>query len=191
MNYIMDFLKEPWPWYIAGPIIAFVYVGLLYFGKSFGISANLRTMCSVLGAGKKITFFNFDWKSEMWNMVFVVGAVIGGFIASQWMSDHSPMQLSEATTQNLEAYGITSWQSALTPTEIFQVDQLLTARGLVVMILGGFLIGFGTRYAGGCTSGHAISGLANLQMPSLVAVIGFFVGGLIMTFLILPHILSW
>jgi uncharacterized membrane protein YedE/YeeE len=54
------------------------------------------------------------------------------------------------------------------------------------MVIGGFLVGFGTRYAGGCTSGHAISGLSNLQFASLIATIGFFAGGLIATHLLYP-----
>ena len=59
------------------------------------------------------------------------------------------------------------------------------------MVLGGgFLVGFGARWAGGCTSGHAISGLADLQVPSLVAVVGFFVGGLAVTHLVLPLLLG-
>jgi uncharacterized membrane protein YedE/YeeE len=53
-----------------------------------------------------------------------------------------------------------------------------------LLLVGGVLIGFGTRYAGGCTSGH-VSGLSNLQIPSLKAVIGFF-GGLIMSYFYSP-----
>ena len=67
---------------------------------------------------------------------------------------------------------------------------LRTWRGVVVLIGGGFLVGFGTAWAGGCTSGHAISGLANFQLPSLVAVLGFFAGGLVGTWLLLPWLLS-
>jgi uncharacterized membrane protein YedE/YeeE len=59
-----------------------------------------------------------------------------------------------------------------------------------MIVVGGFLVGFGTRYAGGCTSGHAIMGLSNLQWPSLVATISFMVGGFIMANLILPFILK-
>ncbi len=188
---MIDFIKQPWPWYVAGPIIAIVYTLLLYFGKNFGISASLRSICSAFGAGRKISFFRFDWKGQIWNLMFVLGAVIGGFIAAQWLSDHSPMDLSEKTKRNLESYGLESWKTGIAPTEIFQWDVLWEPRNLFLVIVGGFLIGFGSRYAGGCTSGHAISGLANLQIPSLVAVIGFFVGGLIMTWLLLPILLTW
>jgi uncharacterized membrane protein YedE/YeeE len=188
---MIDFLRQPWPWYVAGPIIAIVYTLLLFFGKNFGISASLRAMCSAFGAGKKISFFRFDWKGQMWNLMFVLGAVIGGFIAAQWLSNNEPMGLSEKTKDNLMSYGLESWQTEITPTEIFDLQVMFDPRNLFMMVVGGFLIGFGSRYAGGCTSGHAISGLANLQLPSLVAVIGFFIGGLIMTWFLLPIILTW
>ena len=148
-------------------------------------------MCSAFGAGKKISFFRFDWKGQIWNLMFVLGAVIGGFIAAEWLSEERPMGLSEKTQASLEAVGIESWKAGIAPTEIFDMGVLMDPRNLFIMIVGGFLIGFGSRYAGGCTSGHAISGLANLQLPSLVAVIGFFIGGLAMTWFLLPTILSW
>ena len=176
---------------MAGPIIAVVYALLLFYGKNFGISASLRAMCSAFGAGRKISFFRFDWKGQIWNLMFVLGAVIGGFIAANWLSDDQPMGISKKTQESLEPYGIASWQTGIAPTEIFDLSVMLEPRNLFIMIVGGFLIGFGSRYAGGCTSGHAISGLANLQMPSLVAVIGFFIGGLIMTWFLLPTILTW
>lgn len=187
---MIEFIKQPWPWYVGGPIIAAVYALLLFFGKEFGISASLRTMCSAFGAGKRISFFNFDWKGQTWNLMFVFGAMIGGFIAVNWLSNPIAMDLSESTINNLESYGITSWKTGIVPTEFFNWSNVFTLQGFIIMALGGFLIGFGSRYGGGCTSGHAISGLADLQIPSLVAVIGFFIGGLIMTWFILPHILS-
>jgi uncharacterized membrane protein YedE/YeeE len=187
---MIEFITQPWPWYVGGPIIAVVYALLLYFGKEFGISASLRAMCSAFGAGKRVSFFNFDWRGQIWNFMFVLGAMIGGFIAVNWLSSSAPMELSESTIKSLDAYGITSWKEGMVPIEFFNWSNVFTLQGFVIMALGGFFIGFGSRYSGGCTSGHAISGLANLQIPSLVAVIGFFIGGLIMTWLILPHILS-
>jgi len=147
-------------------------------------------MCSVFGAGKRVSFFDFDWKGQIWNFMFVFGAMIGGFIAINWLSTDVPMGLSESTINNLEGYGITSWQDGMVPVEFFNWSNVFTLQGFIIMALGGFFIGFGSRYSGGCTSGHAISGLANLQMPSLVAVIGFFIGGLFMTWFILPYLLN-
>ena len=187
---MIEFIQQPWPWYVAGPIIALVYFVLLYFGKNFGISAGLRTMCSAMGAGKKIEFFDFDWKGQTWNLVFILGAVIGGYIANTYLSSGVPIGISEATIANVESYGLTSYKDSLAPTELFNWADLLTLKGFLIMIVGGFLVGFGSRYAGGCTSGHAISGLADLQLPSLVAVIGFFIGGLIVTWFVLPYVLT-
>ncbi len=186
---MIDFLMNPWPWWFSGMMIALVMFLLLWAGGEFGVSSNLRTMCSVAGAGKFSDFFKFDWKAQQWNLVFIAGTVLGGFIAHQFMNTHEPIALSPYTQENLSQYALTVGDE-LVPTEIFNWEAVFTPRGFLVMVVGGFLIGFGSRYAGGCTSGHAISGISNLQLPSLIAVIGFFIGGLIMTWLILPYILT-
>jgi uncharacterized protein len=182
---MLEVLKQPWPWYTSGAVIAFIMVLLLFFGKSFGFSANLRTICSACGAGKRVKFFDFNWRSQIWNLLFLLGAIIGGFISAEFLSNGEAVQLSEATLQDLTALGISSPQG-IQPEEIFGLEALFSLRGLLILLGGGFMIGFGARYAGGCTSGHAISGLANLQLPSLLAVVGFFIGGLITTFILLP-----
>lgn len=186
MNWILD----PWPWYVAGPMIAIVMFGLLYFGKTFGMSSNLRTMCSAIGGGKYTDFFVFNWKNQGWNLVFLVGTVIGGFVAFQWLTPDPGIELASATKASLKELGIDQPGSSYLPNELFGLETLWSFKGLAILIIGGFLVGFGARYAGGCTSGHAITGLSNLQVPSLIAVIGFFIGGLIMTFLILPLVLG-
>ncbi|MFY0687001.1 MAG: YeeE/YedE family protein [Cyclobacteriaceae bacterium] len=163
---------------------------MLYNGKNFGVSANLRTACTIGGAGKFSEFFRFDWKSQSWNLIFVFGSITGGFIASSFLSSDEPMQVASSIVQELQSFGIANPGSEILPSELFSFEALMTVRGMVMLILGGFLVGFGARYAGGCTSGHAISGLSDLQLPSLIAVIGFFIGGLIMTFLLLPFILE-
>ena len=86
----------------------------------------------------------------------------------------------------MEGLGFENAGEQYLPAELFSLEQVFTLKGLLILVIGGFLVGFGSRYAGGCTSGHAISGLSNLQLPSLIAVIGFFIGGLIMSFFILP-----
>lgn len=183
----MEFLSQPWPWYVSGPLISFIMILLLWAGGQFGVSSTLRSVCAIGGAGKRIKFFDFDWKSQIWNLVFVGGAVIGGFIAQTWLTNPNPMILAEATIADLAELGI-EFDGELLPMQLFSWSALSTVKGLLVIVVGGFLVGFGTRYAGGCTSGHAISGLSNLQVPSLIAVIGFFIGGLIMTFLLFPLI---
>jgi uncharacterized membrane protein YedE/YeeE len=184
----MDWIYEPWPWYVAGPLIALTMFILLFAGKQFGMSSNLRTMCSIGGAGKAADFFRFDWKKERWNLMVVVGAVIGGFLASHYMSNNT-VEINPKVAQQLsQDYGIDSAGEAYLPPEIFASEQLGDPFILAVLILGGFMVGFGARYAGGCTSGHGISGLSNLQLPSLIAVIGFFIGGLVMVNLLYPLI---
>ncbi|APQ16109.1 YeeE/YedE family protein [Maribacter hydrothermalis] len=186
----MNLLYDPWPWYVAGPLIALTMFILLFVGKKFGMSSNLSTVCSIGGAGKYSDFFKFDWKADRWNLVVVLGAVIGGFIASKYMS-YNTVKINPDIAQQLSTdYGIESAGQAYLPPELFASQQLTDPFVLAVLIIGGFLVGFGARYAGGCTSGHAISGLSNLQLPSLIAVIGFFIGGLVMIHLLFPLIFS-
>jgi hypothetical protein len=189
MSQLLDWISQPWPWYVAGPLIALVMFSMLFFGKSFGLSANLRTMCSILGAGKSCEFFDFDWKTQTWNLVFAAGLVLGGLISYLYLGYEPAANISETTISELKGFGIESPGETVVPLEIFNWENLLSVQGFIFMVVGGFLVGFGTRYAGGCTSGHAISGLSDLQPASLLAVIGFFIGGLLMTYFILPHLL--
>lgn len=176
-----------WPWYISGLMIAGVMLSLIYFGNNFGMSSNLRTMCSILGAGKTSDFFRFDWKAQRWNLVVVLGAMIGGWIAVNYLTDPTiSVQLNPQTVTELRQMNIDEPNGKLLPDALTGSEALQTPKILGILLLGGLLVGFGTRYAGGCTSGHAISGLSNLQLPSLIAVIGFFIGGLVMSWLLLP-----
>ena len=190
-NYLktpMNWIFEPWPWYIGGPFIALVLFLLLMVGKEFGMSDNLRTMCSMCGAGKNVEFFKFDWKAQRWNLMVVAGAVLGGFIASNYLMVSDAVILNKDVVADLHAIGIKSAGTAYLPTELFSNAALTDIKSLAILIIGGFLVGFGARYAGGCTSGHAISGLSNFQLPSLIAVIGFFIGGLLMNRILFPLI---
>ncbi|GAB3339513.1 YeeE/YedE thiosulfate transporter family protein [Marivirga atlantica] len=190
MSSLIEWISQPWPWYVAGPIIALVMFFLLYFGNTFGISSNLRTVCSIIGGGKNCEFFDFNWKNQIWNLVFALGLVIGGSVAHEYLSSSSEVNISAETVAELKAYGIENPGNHLVPKSLFTWESLFSIKGFVMLVLGGFLIGFGTRYAGGCTSGHAISGLSDLQLPSLIAVVGFFIGGLAVTYLILPYLLT-
>ena len=183
---MQEFLSQPWPWYVGGPLIGLIMLLMMWFGKIFGVSHTLRTTCTIIGAGRFSEFFRFNWKDRIWNLIFVSGAIIGGFVASQWIPNPDPVNISPATVARIQEWGLATNTTGLAPSEIYSFEGLMSTRGVIMIILGGFLIGFGTRYAGGCTSGHAITGLSNLQLPSLIAVIGFFAGGLITTFFILP-----
>jgi uncharacterized protein len=184
-----DWLTQPWPWYVAGPLIGLTVPLLLILGnRHFGISSSLRHICAAC-VPAKIPFFSYDWKKEIWNLFFVIGILAGGIFTASFLSTSAPVQVNEALAAELSTYGITNFQN-LIPADVFSWPQLLTARGIVMMVGGGFLVGFGTRYAGGCTSGHAIMGLSTLQWPSLVATICFMIGGFVMANLILPFILQ-
>lgn len=185
---MIDFIKQPWPWYFSGFMIVLIMLMLIFWGKSFGFSSNLRTICSMAGAGKKVKFFDFNWKAQQWNLLFLLGSIIGGWISAQFLSNPNELQLSAITVAELKGLGI-HFNGSLNPEELFSLAALSSPKTWLLLLSGGILVGFGSRYAGGCTSGHAISGLSNLQLPSLIAVVGFFIGGLLMTWLILPFIL--
>lgn len=192
---IIDFISQPWHWAVSGGMIVFVMFLLIYFGHKFGVSSSFKAMCAILPANRKWSYFNYDWHSHSWLLVFVLGSIIGGWIATQYLGSSEPVRVSSATIRDLASLGVQVPSSldeglGFVPNELFNFQSLFTIRGFILLILGGMMIGFGTRYAGGCTSGHAISGLSNLQLPSLVAVIGFFIGGLLMTHVFFPFIFS-
>jgi uncharacterized protein len=189
-----DLFAAPWPWYVTGPLLGLIVpVLLLAGGKAFGISANFRHMCAAVPTPSswKPSFLRYDWrKAGGWNLMFSLGLILGGFlVVNVWGAPDAGQSISEATRQDLASLGVQNF-SGLVPSDLFSWSRLLTPSGLLMLMGGGFLVGFGARYAGGCTSGHAISGLADLQLPSLVAVLGFFAGGLIVTFGILPFLLG-
>ena len=186
---MLDAIKHPWPWYVAGPIIGLTVPVLLLLGnKAFGLSSSLRHICAAcMPAG--ISFFKYDWKKESWNLFFVGGVVLGAFIAARLLADPNPVVVAAPTADYLASEGITE-HATLMPVQIFSWTNLFTLRGFIFFILGGFLVGFGTRWAGGCTSGHAIMGLSNLQWPSLVATCCFMGAGVLCTWFILPYLLT-
>lgn len=190
MREIIEIIKQPWPWYISGPLLTFVMFLLFYFGKTFGFSSNLRTICSAAGAGKVSDFFRWDWKAQKWNLMFLTGSVIGGFISSTYLMNVDKIQLAQGAIESLTELGFENVGENYLPSEIYGVDALSSVKGIALLLVSGILVGFGTRYAGGCTSGHAITGLSNLQFPSLIATLGFFTGGLIMTYFGLPFIFN-
>ena len=182
---MLELLSEPWPWYVAGPLIGLMVPLLLWAGGEFGVSENLRHICAA-ALPTRNDFFRYDWKATgLWNLTLALGIVLGGAVAGTVLASPDPIVLSDATMADLELMGVTTFEG-LAPAQVFSWEGLATVPGFVMIVIGGFLVGFGARYAGGCTSGHAISGLANLQLPSLLAVLGFFAGGLLATWVILP-----
>ncbi|MBD78271.1 MAG: YeeE/YedE family protein [Crocinitomicaceae bacterium] len=189
---LLRFIGQPWPWYVGGGMIAVVLFILLFLGKEFGISANFRTMCAANGAGDMASFFKFDYQSQAWNLMVALGAVFGGYFAAQALHPEMLSNISPETVETLNSLGL-EYEYGKVPLvlkEAYSWEGFFTLRGAIMVLLSGFLVGFGARYAGGCTSGHAISGISNLQWPSLLAVVGFFTGGLIMINFIFPYILK-
>lgn len=184
----MEFISQPWTWYVAGPLIAIILLLMNYFGKGFGVSTNLETFCTIGGAGKVSEYFKKDWKLQASSLVFVIGIIIGGYLSSHYLMTGNAIEINPEVVSELADLGFANAGQSYVPSEIFATENIFSLKGLGVLIGAGFLIGFGARYAGGCTSGHAITGLSSLQLPSLLAVIGFFIGGLIMTWFLIPLI---
>ena len=182
-------MQQPWPWYVAGPLIGLTVPALLILGnKNFGISSSLRHICASCMPAN-IPLFKYNWRKEVWNLFFVFGIFLGGIITAMFFTNPNPVEVHPNLAKELASYGITDFRN-LVPSELMNWESLFTLRGLVMMVGGGFLVGFGTRYAGGCTSGHSIMGIANLQLPSLIATISFMAGGFLMANVLLPIILS-
>lgn len=184
----MDFILQPWPWFIGGPLIALSLLLYFYFGKNFGASTNFETLCTIAGAGKISDYFKKDWKDRDFALMFVIGLIIGGIISAKYLIPEQTINLNPVTVEELTELGFSNVGSQYFPDEIFSNEVVLSLKGFLILLTSGLLIGFGTRYAGGCTSGHAITGLSSLQIPSLLAVIGFFIGGIIATWFIIPLI---
>jgi uncharacterized protein len=187
---LIEYIKQPWPWYVAGPLIGLSVPLLLILGnKRLGVSSSLRHICAACFPAN-ISFFKYDWKREAWNLFFVFGIFVGGIIAVTLLKNPEAIHINPKLMGELQQYHVTDYSSLL-PADIFSWQGLLTVKGFVLIVAGGFLVGFGTRYAGGCTSGHAIMGLSTLQWPSLIATICFMAGGFIMANFILPLILKF
>jgi uncharacterized membrane protein YedE/YeeE len=176
MTTLLEYLSTPWSWYVAGPIIGLMVPVLLLIGnRSFGISSNLRHLCAISQPKNvRVAFFQYDWREYNWCLMFGAGVVIGGYLATDVFSNPEPLKLSAAAIAMFQSWGV-SLSDPFLPPEMFDP----TPMNLFILAVSGVIIGFGTRYASGCTSGHAITGLATLQPESLIAVVGIFGGGLL------------
>jgi uncharacterized membrane protein YedE/YeeE len=186
---LIELIKQPWPWYVAGPLIGLTVPALLLLGnKTFGISSSLRHICAAC-VPANISFFKYDWKKEVWNLFFAAGVLIGGFLTAQFLFNSQPVAINSKLATDLASNGVVDI-TGLVPKDLFNWPALLSMKGIILMVVGGFLVGFGTRYAGGCTSGHSIMGISNLQLPSIIATCCFMIGGFTVTNLVLPFILK-
>lgn len=184
----MEYILQPWPWYVGALLIALTLFLYFFFGKNFGASTNFDTLCTMVGAGKFSDYFRKDWRERDFALFFVGGLIIGGFISSNYLIPDQSIDLNPKTIQELTDLGFSNVAKNYFPDEIFSSEKVFSLKGFLILILSGFCIGFGTRYAGGCTSGHAITGVSSLQLPSLLAVIGFFIGGIVAVWFLIPLI---
>ena len=184
---MFELIKQPWHWAVAGSLIGLTVPILLLIGnKKFGLSSSLRHICAMC-IPANVSYFKYDWKKEIWNLFFVAGVLVGGFLATQFLTNPDTIVVASSTKAALARFGITDF-SKLMPVQLFNLQNILTLKGFIFFVAGGFLVGFGTRYAGGCTSGHSIMGLSNLQMPSLIATCCFMAGGFFSANILLPLI---
>jgi len=182
-----EFLFDPWPWYIVGPLMGATIPLLLFLGnKMLGASSSLRHFCAIIP--NRIDYFQYPVKEGMWNILFALGVVLGGGITYKYFYRADLVCISSATKADLMELGLSDF-SGLIPMEIFSYEHFWTIRGLLFTLVGGFLVGFGVRYAGGCTSGHGFMGLSQLSLSSFIAIMAFFAGGVLFTFLLLPFLI--
>ena len=180
---------RPWPWYVAGPIIGLFPALLLLLGnRPFGVSSALRHVCAAT-CPSTLEYFRYDWRRVGgWNLAFTLGILIGGILAGAVFANPDPVNIASDTKATLLSLGVRDF-TGLMPSDVFNWANLATLRGLALMVGGGFVVGFGAAYGGGCTSGHGLSGIADLQVPSIIALMGFFAGGIAATFLLMPFLL--
>ena len=133
----MDFILQPWPWYVAGPLITLVMFLLFYFGKKFGVSSNLETLCAIGGAGNLVDFFKFDWKKNTWNLLFILGVIIGGFITYQWLTPSEVVAINPQTIQDLSDLGFQNAGAQYLPDEIFGSDTMFSLKGFLLLLIAG------------------------------------------------------
>ncbi len=186
MTAILELLRtDPWPWYVTGPMIGLMVPLLLWVGNHlFGVSSSLRHVCAAtVPCG--LSYFSYDWRKDLWNLWFVAGIAVGGVVAAGWLQGGGPEPLAPAMVETLRSMGLTG-SGDLLPRELFDGSGAPGGIGWGLVTVGGFLVGFGARYAGGCTSGHTIAGIATLQRASIIASIAFFVGGLVTARWFLP-----
>ncbi len=181
--------EGPWPWYVAGPLIGLMVPLMILLKRRFGISTSLQRVCAA-AVPKSASLFDYDWRSiGGWNVTFALGVALGGTLAALALPAGDVVAIAAATREALTGLGLSDMRG-LAPAQIFSWQALGTWPGFMSMVVGGFLVGFGARVAGGCTSGHAISGIAELRAASVVTVVGFFIGGLTITYLARPALLA-
>lgn len=159
----------PLPWFIAGPLIGFIVPLLLVLReKQFGVSSTYRYIGGVVFP--KIPYFNYYKDADKWQLQFAIGLVLAGLLVrdiQQWWKPWLDVAQSEVAVEQLRV-SVYGWSNGW------------------VFLLGGFLVGFGSRYANGCTAGHCIMGVSQFALSSVLATAAFFSGGLFVSHFVVP-----
>jgi len=187
---IIDLLSRPWPWWISGPLLGLMVPVLLLAGnKEFGISSTFRHLCAIVAS--KPAYLRYDWKKQgCWQLALALGVVGGGWLAASSFAGGRLPGLTAEARQLFLSWGLALESSGYQPDFLARWGDAMSGRGVVSLVGGGFLVGFGTRWANGCTSGHAIMGLSLLNPGSLVATLGFFAGGTLASWFLVPLVLK-
>lgn len=185
----MNLFATGWPWYVSGPLIFVTMALLVLLGRRFGVSSNLESICTIAGAGRVAPYFRVNWRDRTWNLVFIAGAMTGGLLTHVLGAAGRIVPISPRTVATLASWGF-AHDPGFAPASLMGSQALSSPVAWGLLGVGGFLVGFGTRWANGCTSGHGVSGLADLQRGSLVATLSFFAGGVVVTNLVLPWLLG-
>lgn len=161
----MEWLRlEHWSPYVCGAGIGVLsWLTFLLSDKALGTSttyAKAAGMIERLFRGDRVLQREFFQKIGLdidWQWLLVLGILIGAFISS--------MASGAASVDWVPEPWLTAFGAAVTPR-------------IVIAFIGGVLLGLGARWAGGCTSGHGISGTMQMSLASWVAAVCFFVGGI-------------
>lgn len=162
MHLILNDLS-PWHWAAGGAVISAVTLTLLFVGnRRLGVSTGFENVCSLV---VQAPYFQRDSLrgTNSWRLPLLGGLVIGGFLSAVLGGGWEPF-----------------WDLGMFDAEIGWGN----GGKLIWMFGGGLLIGFGTRLAGGCTSGHGIFGMSNLELPSIISTVSFMAAGAVTTNLI-------
>jgi uncharacterized membrane protein YedE/YeeE len=170
--------NEPLAWYIAGPLIGLIVPLLLLLKeKQFGISSSYRFLIS--GFTKKNDYFNYNREQDAWQFYFAIGLVLTGLFYNWNGYDLNALKTTKTNVVGFSGGDVMHYVST---------SGFYDLSNWAIFLFGGVLIGFGSRYSNGCTAGHCIMGMSQFSLTSFIATIGFFIGGLIATYFIIPYL---
>lgn len=161
---------SPLHWSAAGVAIGAITLLMLWLmNQRLGISTGFENLCALV---VRIPYFERDEirASQRWRLPFLAGLVVGGFLSAATSGGWTPF-----------------WDLGMFDASVGWGP----AGKLAWMFAGGLLIGFGTRLAGGCTSGHGIFGVANLERASIASTLSFMAAGIVATHFVYRVVFQW